>query len=123
MGFQRHLFGPLGRTAAFGRLLTTEIAPFGILTMHFSTGSQDSRTLDCGTFQRRPQNRKSDELKDHLLSAAVANKVKWKVAPCPGTLVTQSLPPCDSTIERLTRSPMPVPWGFVVKNASKMWSA
>jgi hypothetical protein len=32
-------------------------------------------------------------------------------------------PPCDSMIDRLMGSPMPVPLSLVVKNVLKIWSA
>ena len=49
-----------------------------------------------------------------------AGSVKENVAP-PSTFASaHSRPPCDSMIERLIDSPMPVPCGFVVKNAWKI---
>src|SRR5580693_4017737 len=58
-------------------------------------------------------------------TSAAVGKVKWKVAPRPELALAHKRPPCDSTIERLIESPIPVPSGFVVKNASKIllaWS-
>src|SRR6267142_4624874 len=55
------------------------------------------------------------------VSAAVG-KVKWNVAPRPLFAVAHKRPPCDSTMERLIANPMPLPWGLVVKNASKICS-
>jgi hypothetical protein len=37
--------------------------------------------------------------------------------------VAHKRPPCDSMIDRLMGSPMPVPLSLVVKNALKIWSA
>jgi len=50
-------------------------------------------------------------------------RVNWKVAPRPALAVAHSRPPCDSMMERLIDSPMPVPSGLVVKNALKICSA
>ena len=44
---------------------------------------------------------------------------KLKVAPRGSFDVAHSRPPCASMIERLIDSPIPVPSGFVVKNALK----
>src|ERR1700733_13380543 len=55
------------------------------------------------------------------ISAAVG-KVKWNVAPRPLFAVAHKRPPCDSTMERLIDNPMPLPWGLVVKNESKIRS-
>src|SRR3979411_535996 len=46
----------------------------------------------------------------------------WKVAPRGEPLEAHKRPPCDSSIERLIESPIPVPWLFVVKNGLKIWS-
>lgn len=40
--------------------------------------------------------------------------LKMKVAPKSSFTRAQSLPPWDSTIDRLMLSPMPIPEGFVV---------
>jgi hypothetical protein len=37
--------------------------------------------------------------------------------------LAQIRPPCDSTIDLLIAKLMPLPCGFVVKNASNIWSA
>src|SRR5882757_940005 len=55
--------------------------------------------------------------------AGAAGKVKWNVAPRPPLPLAQIRPPCDSTIDLLIARPMPLPCGFVVKNASNIWSA
>jgi hypothetical protein len=55
--------------------------------------------------------------------AGAAGKVKWNVAPDPPSPLAQIRPPCDSTIDLLIAKPMPLPCGFVVKNASNIWSA
>jgi hypothetical protein len=54
--------------------------------------------------------------------AGAAVKVKWNVAPRPPLPLAQIRPPCDSTIDLLIARPMPLPCGFVVKNASNIWS-
>ena len=54
--------------------------------------------------------------------ASSTGKVNWKVAPRSGLPVAHN-PRCASIIERLSDRPMPVPWGFVVKNGSKTLSA
>src|ERR1700688_1033720 len=54
--------------------------------------------------------------------ASSTGKVNWKVAPRSGLPVAHK-PRCASIIERLSDRPMPVPWGFVVKNGSKTLSA
>src|ERR1041385_782646 len=56
------------------------------------------------------------------LSAAV-DKVNWKTAPLGEFAVAQRRPPCDSIIVRLIASPMPMPSGLVVKNASNTLSS
>jgi hypothetical protein len=58
-----------------------------------------------------------------FVSVEAAGKLKWNVAPRPSWDVAHSLPPCDSTMERLIASPMPLPWGFVVKKALNISSA
>jgi transposase len=57
-----------------------------------------------------------------VISAGGAGKVKWNVAPRPPSPLAQIRPPCDSTIDLLIAKPMPLPSGFVVKNASNIWS-
>ena len=52
-----------------------------------------------------------------------AGKVKWNVAPRPPSPLAQIRPPCDSMIDLLIARPIPLPCGFVVKNASNIWSA
>src|SRR5260370_32090023 len=42
--------------------------------------------------------------------------------PLPTPDEAQSLPSWASMIDRQTDSPIPIPWNFVEKNASKMWS-
>src|SRR5437588_839038 len=59
----------------------------------------------------------------HSLPSILVARVKQKVAPHGKLSVAHNRPPCDSIIERLIRRPMPVPWGLVVKNALKIWSA
>src|SRR6266567_3684325 len=58
-----------------------------------------------------------------FVSAGVAGRVKWNVAPRPPSPLAQIWPPCDSTIDLQIARPMPLPCGFVVKNASNIWSA
>src|SRR5580693_2661329 len=64
----------------------------------------------------------------HSIQAAALismGSVNWKVAPRPELALAHKRPPCDSMIDRLIESPIPVPSGFVVKNASKIllaWS-
>src|ERR1700693_3294301 len=57
-----------------------------------------------------------------FVSAGAAGKVKWNVAPRAPSPLAQICPPCDSTIDLLIARPMPLPCGFVVKNASNIWS-
>jgi hypothetical protein len=52
-----------------------------------------------------------------------AGNVKWSVPPRTPLPLAQIRPPCDSTIDLLIAKPMPLPCGFVVKNASNIWSA
>src|SRR6266436_8005809 len=54
--------------------------------------------------------------------STAVGKVKWNVAPRPLFAVAHKRPPWDSTMERLMDNPMPLPWGLVVKNASKICS-
>jgi hypothetical protein len=42
------------------------------------------------------------------------------VAPREALSAAHKRPPCDSTMERLIESPIPMPWRFVVKNAAKI---
>src|ERR1700745_2348387 len=56
----------------------------------------------------------------HPFVSALAGKVKQKLAPRGELLAAHRRPPCDSIMERLMRSPMPVPCGLVVKNALKI---
>src|SRR5215470_18633390 len=48
--------------------------------------------------------------------------VKQNVAPRGGLSAAHKRPPCDSTMVRLIDNPMPLPWGLVVKNTSKICS-
>src|SRR6478672_7843361 len=66
------------------------------------------------------QFKKSDQATRSSLAIceAIAGSLNWKVAPWCGLRLAHSLPQCPSMIERLMESPMPVPSGFVVKNAS-----
>src|SRR5207245_11800340 len=51
---------------------------------------------------------------------------KWNIEPYGAFGVAHIAPPCASTIERQIDNPMPLPPGFVVKNAlnnSTRWSA
>src|SRR5712664_2785394 len=59
----------------------------------------------------------------HPCSLTLAGRTKQKLAPRGELLPAHKRPPCDSTMERLMDSPIPVPGGFVVKNALKIWSA
>jgi hypothetical protein len=59
------------------------------------------------------------EIADILASTVAVGRVKWSVTPWPPVPVAQMRPPCDSTMDLLIASPMPLPCGFVVKNASK----
>src|SRR5258708_282073 len=58
----------------------------------------------------------------HSSAAALMGRVKQKLAPRGELSAAHKRPPCDSTIERLMRSPMPVPCVLVVKKALKIWS-
>src|SRR5665213_3225893 len=49
--------------------------------------------------------------------------MNWKVAPRGELSVAHKRPPCDSMIDRLMDSPIPVPLSLVVKNALKICSA
>src|ERR1700687_6481248 len=53
----------------------------------------------------------------------LVGRVKQKLAPRGRLSAAHKRPPCDSRMERLMDSPMPVPSGLVVKNALKIWSA
>src|SRR6266849_3910996 len=59
----------------------------------------------------------------HSFASTLVGRVKQKLAPRGELSAAHKRPPCDSTMERLMRSPMPVPCGFVVKKALKIWSA
>src|SRR6266851_155381 len=59
----------------------------------------------------------------HSFASTLVGRVKQKLAPRGELSAAHKRPPCDSTMERLMRSPMPVPLGFVVKNALKIWYA
>ena len=56
-------------------------------------------------------------------AAPEQGRVKWKLAPRGELLAAHRRPPCDSMIDWLMRSPIPVPLGLVVKNALKICSA
>ena len=58
-----------------------------------------------------------------FVSVGTAGNVKWNVAPRSLLPFAQILPLCDSMIDLLIARPMPLPCGFVVKNASNIWSA
>src|SRR5450755_110847 len=59
----------------------------------------------------------------HSCASALMGRVRQKLAP-PGELfAAHKRPPCFSTMVWLIRSPIPVPWLLVVKNALKIWSA
>jgi hypothetical protein len=45
----------------------------------------------------------------HSCASALVGRVKQKLAPRGELSAAHKRPPCDSTIERLMRSPMPVP--------------
>ena len=53
----------------------------------------------------------------------VTGRVNRNVAPSAETPAAHKRPPCDSMIDRLMGSPMPVPLSLVVKNALKICSA
>ena len=53
----------------------------------------------------------------------IAGRLNRKVAPRSEAPSVHKRPPCDSMMDRLMRSPIPVPWGLVVKNGSKTCSA
>src|SRR5258705_6333831 len=59
----------------------------------------------------------------HPFVSALAGKVKQKLAPRGELLAAHKRPPCDSIMERLIRSPIPVPLGFVVKKTLNICSA
>src|ERR1700756_3013222 len=54
--------------------------------------------------------------------AVAAGRVKQKHAPRGELSAAHKRPPCDSMMERLMLSPMPVPCGLVVKKALNIWS-
>ena len=95
------------------------------------SGVMESNYLFCGRLAlvsiritaRQPQGyRIAFQLRELAGFSAAVGKVKWNVAPRPLFAVAHKRPPCDSTIERLIDNPMPLPWGLVVKNASKICS-
>src|ERR1035438_8531457 len=55
--------------------------------------------------------------------SALVGRVKQKLAPQGELAAAHKRPPCDSMIERLMGSPIPVPLSLVVKNALKILSA
>ena len=55
-------------------------------------------------------------------TSALMGNVKQNLAPRGELSAAHKRPPCDSTMERLIDNPMPLPWGLVVKNASKICS-
>src|ERR1043165_9065714 len=59
----------------------------------------------------------------HDVRSALVGKVNWKTAPRGEFAVAQRRPPCASIIVRLIASPIPMPSGFVVKNASNTLSS
>src|SRR5207302_5233254 len=56
-------------------------------------------------------------------ASALVGRVKQNLAPRGRLSAAHKRPPCDSTMERLIRRPIPVPWVLVVKNALKILSA
>jgi hypothetical protein len=56
---------------------------------------------------------------DHYYALS-PGKMIWNTDPCGIALPTVIRPPCDSTIDRQIESPIPIPSGLVVKNASKI---
>lgn len=60
---------------------------------------------------------------DAVDSLYAPGRVNWKVVPRSELAVADRRPPCDSMIDRLIESPIPVPCVLVVKNASKILSA
>lgn len=54
------------------------------------------------------------------LLAAAGNR-KRKVAPCPGSLETSIVPPCNWTSRNVMASPMPDPFSLVVKYRLKIF--
>src|SRR6266404_1891028 len=83
------------------------------------------QALDGGTHQVVVINDKhrGDGCGRHSWTSTLVGKVRLKLAPRGELSAAHKRPPCDSTMERLIRSPMPVPLGLVVKNALKIWSA
>src|SRR5256885_8710162 len=55
---------------------------------------------------------------DHATDSPRAGRTNWKVAPGPALREAHKRPRWASTIDRLIESPMPIPAGLVVKNAS-----
>src|SRR6266478_3729843 len=82
------------------------------------------QALDGGTHQVVVINDKhrGDGCGRHSWTSTLVGKVRLKLAPRGKLPVAHRRPPCDSTMERLIRSPMPVPWDLVVKNALKICS-
>src|SRR4030088_278237 len=58
----------------------------------------------------------------HSFVTALVGRVKQKLAPRGELSAAHKRPPCDSMMERLMRSPKPVPCGLVVKKALKICS-
>src|SRR6267378_5923891 len=56
-------------------------------------------------------------------ASTLMGRVRQTLAPRGELPAAHKRPPCDSTIDRLMLSPMPVPSGLVVKNALKIRSA
>ena len=59
----------------------------------------------------------------HARPSTFVGRVRQKLAPRGVWSAAHKRPPCDSTMERLMDSPIPIPFAFVVKNALKIWSA
>ena len=58
----------------------------------------------------------------HCRVSPSLGRVNWNVAPRPELAAAHKRPPCDSMMDRLIGSPMPVPLALVVKNALKIKS-
>jgi hypothetical protein len=52
-----------------------------------------------------------------FVSAGAGGKVKWNVAPRPPLPLAQIRPPCDSTIGLLIATPMPLPYGCLIRQS------
>src|SRR5216684_3853860 len=100
------------------------------------TGDEDDGDLDARVSQLALKVQAVDARKAHIhnedrggvcgvhsCASTLLGRAKRKLAPRGELLAAHKRPPCDSTIERLMESPIPVPCDLVVKNAWKIWSA